>query len=286
MIDTATAIAAGDLSQRVPEADPNSELGRLSTSLNEMLASLEVAFVAENRANERLKQFVADASHELRTPLAAISGYAELDRRGALTDSIERERVMRRIESETKRMGRLVEDLMFLARLDLGDQAGAMLVQRPVDLAAIVRDAVADHHAIDPDRSVNQVGLERVVVHGDGERLMQVVANLLANLRVHTPPGTSATFSLTEVDGWVEASLADSGQGFPADALPVVFDRFYRADPSRSRRSGGSGLGLAIVAAIVEAHGGTVRASNDHGAVVSFRIPANSPGPNSRPTLS
>jgi two-component system OmpR family sensor kinase len=286
MIDTATAIAAGDLSQRVPEADPNSELGRLGTSLNEMLASVEVAFVAENRANERLKQFVADASHELRTPLAAISGYAELDRRGALSDSIERERVMRRIESETKRMGRLVEDLMFLARFDLGDQAGAMLVQRPVDLAAIVRDAVADHHAIDPDRSVNQVGLERVVVHGDGERLTQVVANLLANLRVHTPPGTSATFSLTEVDGWVEASLADSGQGFPADALPVVFDRFYRADPSRSRRSGGSGLGLAIVAAIVEAHGGTVRASNDHGAVVSFRIPADSPGPNSRPTLS
>jgi two-component system OmpR family sensor kinase len=133
---------------------------------------------------------------------------------------------------------------------------------------------------------VIQVGLERVIVQGDGERLTQVVANLLANLRVHTPSGTSATLSLTEIDGWVEASLADSGQGFPADALPVVFDRFYRADPSRSRRSGGSGLGLAIVAAIVEAHGGTVQASNDHGAVISFRIPANSPGPNSRPTLS
>jgi two-component system OmpR family sensor kinase len=183
-------------------------------------------------------------------------------------------------------MGRLVEDLMFLARLDLGDQAGAMLVRRPVDLAAIARDAAADHHAIDPDRPVSQVGLERVVVHGDGERLTQVVANLLANLRVHTPPGTSATLSLTEEAGWVEARLADTGQGFPAAALPLVFDRFYRADPSRSRRSGGSGLGLAIVAAIVEAHGGTVEASNNRGAVISFRIPSNPPGPNSRPTLS
>jgi two-component system OmpR family sensor kinase len=286
IIDTAMAIAAGDLSQRVPDADPGTELGRLGTSLNEMLASVEIAFVAENRANERLKQFVADASHELRTPLAAISGYAELDRRGALSDPTERERVMRRIESETKRMGRLVEDLMFLARLDLGDQAGAMLVERRVDLAAIARDAVADHHAIDPDRPVNQVGLERVVVYGDGERLTQVVANLLANLRVHTPPGTAATLTLTDSDGWVEASLADTGQGFPADALPLVFDRFYRADPSRSRRSGGSGLGLAIVAAIVEAHSGTVQAVNDHGAVITFRIPSNSPGPNSRPALS
>jgi two-component system OmpR family sensor kinase len=128
--------------------------------------------------------------------------------------------------------------------------------------------------------------LERVVVHGDGERLTQVVANLLANLRGHTPPGTSATLSLAEADGWVEATLADAGQGFPADALPLVFDRFYRADPSRSRRSGGSGLGLAIVAAIVEAHDGTVQAANEGGAVIRFRIPSNPPGPNSRPTLS
>jgi two-component system OmpR family sensor kinase len=286
MIDTATKIAAGDLSQRVPEADPGSELGRLGTSLNEMLTSVEGAFVAENRANERLKQFVADASHELRTPLAAISGYAELDRRGALSDPTERERVMRRIESETKRMGRLVEDLMFLARFDLDDRAGTMLVQRPVDLVAIARDAVADHHAIDPDHPVSQIGLKRVVVRGDGERLMQVFANLLANLRVHTPPGTSATLSLTEADGWVETSLADNGPGLPGDALPLVFDRFYRADPSRSRRSGGSGLGLAIVAAIVQAHGGAVEAANDHGAVISFRLPANPPDPNSRPTLS
>ena len=286
MIDTAAAIAAGDLSLRVPAADPGSELGRLGTSLNEMLASVEVAFLAENRANERLKQFVADASHELRTPLASISGYAELDRRGALSDPAERERVMRRIEAETKRMGRLVEDLMFLARLDLSDQAGGMLVQRPVDLAAIARDAVADHHAIDPDRPVTQVGPERVMAHGDSERLMQVFVNLLANLRVHTPPGTSATLSLTHFDGWVEAGLADTGHGFPADALPLVFDRFYRADPSRNRRSGGSGLGLAIVAAIIEAHGGTVKAANDSGAMIMFRIPSNPPAPNSRPTLS
>ena len=286
MIDTAAAIAAGDLSQRVPAADPDSELGRLGTSLNEMLTSVEVAFVAENRANDRLRQFVADASHELRTPLASISGYAELDRRGALSDPTERDRVMRRIEAETKRMSRLVEDLMFLARLDLGDQAEAMLVQRPVDLAAIARDAVADHQAIDPDRPVSQVGPERVMAHADGERLTQVFVNLLANLRVHTPRGTVASLSLTHSDGWVEVRLADTGPGFPADALPLVFDRFYRADPSRSRRSGGSGLGLAIVAAIVEAHDGTVNASNNGGAVIAFRIPANPPDPNSRPTLS
>jgi two-component system OmpR family sensor kinase len=278
MIDTAAAIAAGDLTKRVPEADPDSELGRLGTSLNEMLTSVEEAFTAENRANERLKQFVADASHELRTPLAAISGYAELERRGALADPEERERVMRRIEAETKRMGRLVEDLMLLARFDLGDQAeaGASLDYRPVDLAVIARDAIADHEAIDPGRPVRRVGRDRVMVKGDDERLTQVLANLLANLRTHTPPGTAATLSFAIENGWVVASIADDGPGFPPEALPLVFDRFYRADPSRSRRSGGSGLGLAIVAAIIEGHGGSVAAANvpDGGAMISFRVPA------------
>lgn len=278
MIDTAAAIAAGDLTKRVPEADPDSELGRLGTSLNEMLTSVEEAFTAENRANERLKQFVADASHELRTPLAAISGYAELERRGALADPEERERVMGRIEAETKRMGRLVEDLMLLARFDLGDQAeaGASLDYRPVDLAVIARDAIADHEAIDPGRPVRRVGMDRVMVKGDDERLTQVLANLLANLRIHTPPGTAATVSFAIENGWVVASIADDGPGFPPEALPLVFDRFYRADPSRSRRSGGSGLGLAIVAAIIEGHGGSVAAANvpDGGAMISFRVPA------------
>lgn len=278
MIDTAAAIAAGDLTKRVPEADPDSELGRLGTSLNEMLTSVEEAFTAENRANERLKQFVADASHELRTPLAAISGYAELERRGALVDPDERERVMRRIEAETKRMGRLVEDLMLLARFDLGDQAeaGASLDYRPVDLAVIARDAIADHEAIDPGRPVRKVWMGRVMVKGDDERLTQVLANLLANLRTHTPPGTAATLSFAIENGWVVASIADDGPGFPPEALPLVFDRFYRADPSRSRRSGGSGLGLAIVAAIIEGHGGSVAAANvpDGGAMISFRVPA------------
>lgn len=278
MIDTAAAIAAGDLTKRVPEANPDSELGRLGTSLNEMLTSVEEAFTAENRANERLKQFVADASHELRTPLAAISGYAELERRGALVDPDERERVMRRIEAETKRMGRLVEDLMLLARFDLGDQAeaGASLDYRPVDLAVIARDAIADHEAIDPGRPVRKVWMGRVMVKGDDERLTQVLANLLANLRIHTPPGTAATLSFAIENGWVVASIADDGPGFPPEALPLVFDRFYRADPSRSRRSGGSGLGLAIVAAIIEGHGGSVAAANvpNGGAMISFRVPA------------
>lgn len=275
MIDTAAAIAAGDLSKRVPEADSGSELGRLGTSLNEMLASVEEAFSAENRANERLKQFVADASHELRTPLAAISGYAELQRRGALVDPDERDRAMRRIEAESKRMARLVDDLMLLARFDLGDQAGASMDYRSVDLAAIARDVIADHEAIDPDHPVSQVGLERALVKGDDERLTQVLANLLANFRIHTPPGTRATLGLTGEEGWLVVSLVDGGPGFPPEALPLVFDRFYRADPSRSRRSGGSGLGLAIVAAISEAHGGSATASNlpGGGAQVTFRLP-------------
>lgn len=278
MIDTAAAIAAGDLSKRVPEADPASELGRLGTSLNEMLSSVEEAFTAENRANDRLKQFVADASHELRTPLAAITGYAELERRGAFADPGERDRVMRRIEAESKRMSRLVDDLMLLARFDLGDQAatGTLVEHRPVDLAAVARDAVADHDAIDPDHPVRLEGPDRLVVMGDDQRLTQVLVNLLANLRIHTPPGTRATLDLATEEGWVIVSLADNGPGFPAQALPLVFDRFYRADPSRSRRSGGSGLGLAIVAAIVEAHGGQASATNgaDGGARITFRLPS------------
>jgi two-component system, OmpR family, sensor kinase len=267
MIDTAEAIAAGDLSRRIPEADPRSELGRLGASINDMLSSIEEAFAAETRANTRLKQFVADASHELRTPLAAIAGYTQLVSIGALDDPEAKARALERIKSETSRMARLVDDLMLLARLDLADDdAGQQLDSHRVDLAEVVRDAVADHHAIAGDHRVEVVGPGSVVVKGDPERLMQVVANLLANLRAHTPEGTMAEISIMELEDTIRLEYLDHGRGFPTESLDKLFDRFHRADPSRSRSSGGSGLGLAIVAAIVRAHGGTVTAENQDGA--------------------
>jgi two-component system OmpR family sensor kinase len=278
MIETAVTIAAGDLTQRVPAADPGSELGRLGASLNEMLASIEDAFAAESRATSRLRQFVADASHELRTPLAAISGYVELEQTGALADDSERRRAMDRIAAEAGRMGRLVDDLALLARLDLADEEGAPppLDLGPVNLAEVVRDAVADHAAINPSRPVSISGPAPLMVRGDPEHLTQVVANLLTNLRGHTPDGTSASIVLSRSEGWARLEYSDQGPGFPADSLAQVFDRFYRAQPSRSRRQGGTGLGLAIVAAIVEAHGGTVAATNlqPGGAGISVSLPA------------
>ncbi|HKX76507.1 MAG TPA: ATP-binding protein [Acidimicrobiia bacterium] len=278
MIDAAAAIAGGDYSQRVPTADPGSELGRLGTSLNEMLSSIEEAFASESRANARLKQFVADASHELRTPLAAISGYAELMRKGELTASPDQDKAAGRIEAETRRMSRLVDDLMLLARLDLagGDEGASPLDLHRVDLTAVVRDAVADHHAIDESRPVTVESPGPMWVEGDEQRLTQVVTNLLANLRLHTPEGSATTIKLDRGPGVVRLEYADNGPGFSPEALPRAFDRFYRADVSRSRKSGGSGLGLAIVAAIIEGHGGEVAAKTaaGGGAQVTVVLPA------------
>ena len=186
MIATATAIADGNLAARVPQADPGSELGQLSTALNHMLTNIEGAFEAEKRAKDRLKQFVADASHELRTPIAAISGYTELHRKGALEDVGGTNHAMARIEAESRRMRHLVEDLLLLARLDL-DQP---LDRRQVDLAQVAADSCADSRAIDPKRPVNLESPPSLRVSGDPERLIQVVANLLQNARTHTPPGT------------------------------------------------------------------------------------------------
>lgn len=272
MIETASAIADGDLTRRVPPADPESELGQLGTALNHMLASLERAFAAEARANETLKQFVADASHELRTPLAAIAGYTELYRKGALTDPSETAHAIRRIEAESKRMKRLVDDLLLLARLDLAQA----LERGPVEVSAIARDGVADSLAIDPGHPITIIAPEEVWIEGDGERITQVVANLLANVRSHTHPDTGAVIDVRRDNGNAVIKVRDHGSGFPPDAIGHVFDRFYRADPSRSRKSGGSGLGLAIVDAIARAHGGNVEAANDPegGASIIVRLPA------------
>jgi two-component system OmpR family sensor kinase len=272
MIATAASIADGDLAQRIPESDPGSELGRLGSALNHMLANIETAFGAEALANERLKQFVADASHELRTPIAAISGYAELHRRGAFTNQEESANAIRRIEAEAKRMKRMVDDLLLLARLDLDQE----LDRHSIDLRALADDAINDSMAIEPERPMTLHGDNRVIVDADGEKLTQVVANLLANVRAHTPPGTGARVHVERQNGSAVIEVTDSGPGFPPGSIDHIFDRFYRADRSRSRKSGGSGLGLAIVAAIARAHGGSAEASNipEGGARVTVRLPA------------
>lgn len=276
MITTASAIAAGDLTRRVPPADPGSELGRLSTALNHMLASIEGAFAAASRANERLKQFVADASHELRTPLAAIAGYSELHRKGALVDPEQSEHAMRRIEAESRRMRRLVDDLLLLARLDLADdEVESPLHMQPIELTAIARDTVADSLAMDPGHPVELDAPRPVWVNADSERMAQVLVNLLSNLRSHTPAATGAVLTVREEGDLAEIELRDRGPGFPPASIAHVFDRFYRVDSSRSRRSGGSGLGLAIVEAIARAHGGHAQAANnpEGGARITVRVP-------------
>lgn len=269
MVDTAEAIAAGDLTRRVPDRDPSTELGRLGHSLNEMLAHIEDALTTEREGRERLRRFVADASHELRTPITAVAGYAELHRKGGLETPEVEERAWSRIESESKRMGALIEDLLMLARL--GENQS--LVVDEVDLAQIAHDAAADHGTIDPERPIRVEGETSLIVPGDEQRLHQVVSNLLANVRVHTPAGTLVTIDIEDEGPWAVVTVADDGPGIPPDALEQVFDRFYRADRSRSRSSGGSGLGLSIVSAIVEAHGGTVDVVNDGGARFTIRLP-------------
>ncbi|MBT8208342.1 MAG: HAMP domain-containing protein [Acidimicrobiia bacterium] len=271
MVDTATAIAHGDLSHRVPETDPSSELGQLGGALNEMLTRIESSFEAEKAAQDRLKLFIADASHELRTPIAAVQGYAELYRKGALGDGDALDNAMGRIGRESTRMQRLVEDLMLLARLDTAQP----MAKRAVDVAGVVRDAVADSQAIDPSRSISLVGESTAIVNGDEQRLTQVVANLLSNARTHTPPGTPVSVRLGQNNGHVSIEVSDQGDGLDPAHIDKVFDRFYRIDSSRARSSGGTGLGLAIVAAIVQAHGGDVSADNlpDGGARFTVNLP-------------
>src|SRR5689334_17449515 len=201
----------------------------------------------------RLRQFIADASHELRTPLAAIRGYAELTRRAPLAP--ETEYSIARISSQTERMTALVEDLLLLARLD----AGRPLERAPVDLTRLVLDGVNDAHAAGMDHRW-QLDLpdEPLVVTGDASRLTQVLTNLLANARTHTPAGTTVTVGLAASAGGVALTVTDDGSGIPAELLPHVFERFARGSASRSRQHGSTGLGLSIVHAVVAAHEGSV----------------------------
>ncbi|HEY4606900.1 MAG TPA: ATP-binding protein [Acidimicrobiia bacterium] len=261
MVETAEAIASGDLARRVPDPDDDTELGRLGHSLNEMLAHIEEAVETERSGRERLRQFIADASHELRTPLTAISGYAELRRKGGLDNEELEEKAWSRIESEGNRMGTLIEDLLMLTRLG---QSQPLRIGN-VDLVRVARDAAVDHQVIDPDRPISVTGVESAVIEADEERLLQVITSLLSNVRVHTPIGTTVAINVSEEPDRVVIEVTDDGPGIPEKAIGHVFDRFYRADPSRSRRSGGSGLGLSIVEAIVKAHGGEVTASTAEG---------------------
>ena len=275
MGETAGAIAAGDLSRRVEPADDNTEIGKLSTSLNAMLAQIEAAFEERRASEARLRRFIADASHELRTPLTSIRGYAELFRRGADERPEDLAASITRIEAEAERMGALVDDLLLLARLD----QGRPLEREHVDVARIVSDAVDAAHAIEPDRTIEIEAEPDTAVDGDPGRLRQVVDNLLENARVHTPQGTPTRIDVARDDDAVVLRVADEGPGMEPDVAARAFERFYRADPARARATGGAGLGLSIVAAIVQAHGGTVQVANgaDPGTTIEVRLPANEP---------
>jgi two-component system OmpR family sensor kinase len=262
-----------DLAQRVPEADTDlrTEVGQVGAALNRMLDHVSNALEARQASEMQVRQFVADASHELRTPLAAIRGYAELSRRSRSPVPDEVAHVLRRVESEAQRMTTLVEDLLLLARLD----AGRPLSQDPVDLTMLVVDAVSDAHATGPHHNW-QLDLpeEPVVVTGDGARLHQVLANLLANARTHTPEGTSVTVGVGTEQDHAVLRVCDRGPGIPPALVPHIFERFARGDSSRSRAAGSTGLGLSIVHAVVTAHRGTVSVdSSPAGTTFTVRLP-------------
>ena len=273
--NTAVAIAGGDLSRRVPERDPRTEVGRLSGALNQMLGQIETAFAertasetSARRSEDRMRRFVADASHELRTPLTSIRGFAELARqRGGEVEPA----TMRRIEEEAKRMGLLVDDLLLLARLD----QQRPLARRPVDLLGLAGDAVHDARAVQPDR---QVALEILpgsvapVVTGDEARLRQVLGNLMSNALHHTPVDAPVTVAVGTADGAALVAVRDSGPGLTPEQKSRVFERFYRADTARTRATGGSGLGLSIVAALVAAHHGIVDVTDSPGRGTTFTV--------------
>jgi two-component system OmpR family sensor kinase len=275
---TAEAIAAGELDRRVPGAEAATEVGRLARVLNSMLERIETAFAARDqteaelrRSEERMRRFVADASHELRTPLSAVSAYAELYERGAKNHPADLDRLLRGIRSESGRMAELVDDLLLLARLD----EGRPLSQDPVDLAALAAEAVAAAAAVGPEWPIT-LAAEPIEVTGDAGRLRQVLDNLLSNARAHTPAGTRVTVGVHAEHGQAELRVADEGPGMQADDADRVFERFFRADASRSRApakaAGGNGLGLSIVAAIVGAHGGAVAVETAPGRGTAFEV--------------
>lgn len=304
MTDTATAIADGDLERRVEAEGTGSEVTRLANALNKMLGRIQTALNKSRSSEDRLRVFIADVSHELRTPLTSIQGYAELYKHGALHEELDLKRAIERIESEARRMGALVEDLLLLARMD----QNRPLVLEEVDLTSVVDAAATDARVVEPAREIAHAVEDRFWVIGDRNQLSQVVVNLFSNIRSHTPPGSPVEVLTTgiprsapippgarsteelvdlfgEVDPalqgfiwerYVRVSVRDSGPGLEKEQLARVFERFYRSDASRSRAGGGAGLGLSLVAAIVHAHGGRAwvqSAGMGTGATFGFDLP-------------
>ena len=276
---TAAKIAAGDLSQRIEDYNPSNEIGNLAISLNTMLAQIESSFNAQAKSEAKMRRFVGDASHELRTPLVSIRGYSELYRQGALPNDEAVATAMGRIESESKRMGQLVEDLLTLARID--ERRESKLA--PFNLFHLAVDASNDAYATSPDREVSLVGLTDEVaptsapVIGDESRMRQVVANLLTNAMRYTPAGTPLEIAVgvrEDVPGYPLSviEVRDHGPGIHGEDRERVFERFYRTDTSRSRDTGGTGLGLSIVAAILEQHDGSVHIEETSGGGATFVI--------------
>ena len=268
--ETAEAIAGGDLSARLPAAKPDTEVGRLTTALNTMLARIEESFEARVNSESKLRRFVADASHELRTPLTAIRGFAELHRQGAVVGEVNTKELVGRIEKESIRMSTLVEDLLLLARLDQSRE----MAQEPVDLNTLLTEAVASAKAAGPNHLIElSLPSAEVFVLGDSQRIHQVVANLLANARTHTPDDSQIKVALNQGIAETIISVSDNGPGLSEDDQERIFERFFRADPSRARTSGeGSGLGLSIVDAVMQAHGGYVSVQSKLGDGATFKL--------------
>ena len=268
MAATAGAIAAGDLSQRVPEVVGRSEVSQLGEALNVMLGNIEQAFEARAASEERLRRFLADASHELRTPLTSIRGYAEMFDRGARDRPEDLATSMRQIQAEADRMSELVSDLLLLARLD----RERPIEREPVDLAVVAEEAVAALRVSVQDRQVTLTSEGPAIVTGDDGRLRQVVDNLLTNAARHTPAGTPVDVRVRADAAYVVLEVTDRGQGIAPAEQAHIFEPFHRADPSRARTTGGVGLGLAIVAAIVRAHGGAVGVDSDGASGSTFWV--------------
>ena len=268
--ETAEAIAAGNFSARLPAAKPDTEVGRLTTALNTMLGRIEQSFAVKVESENKLRRFVADASHELRTPLTAIRGFAELHRQGAVVGEEKTKELINRIEGESIRMSSLVEDLLLLARLDQSRQ----LDLEPVDLNTLITEVVASAKAAGPNHPIQLIlPQEEIFVLGDSRRIHQVVANLLANARTHTPAGTNITVSAIQELTQTIIEVSDDGPGLAKADQERIFERFYRADPARVRSSGeGSGLGLSIVDAVMQAHGGYVSVRSELGKGATFTL--------------
>ena len=273
---TAAAIAGGDLARRIDHPSRRTEVGRLADALDTMLSRIEAAYRAredgEARALEsedRMRQFVADASHELRTPLTSVRGLAEFAlQQGGAASHAELLRLMTQIQHEATRMGRLVEDLLMLAKFD----RDRPLDRQPVDLASIAAEAVRVARVVQPDRPITLSASDLVIVYADDERLRQIIDNLISNALQHTPPGSVVSVTVTSSEGDGQVTVADHGPGMTAEQASHVFERFYRTDDARTRTRGGAGLGLAIAASLTAAHGGDISVDTRPGAGATFRV--------------